>query len=201
MFVLVNLLISFVLGFVEGMAGGPGIIANIYALAVLIPAIAVYVRRMHDSDHSGWWSLLPIVNLVFACTEGTRGDNRFGPDPKGGGAGTLSNMDVGTKKCPYCAELIKREANVCRYCGREIERTIASTGSPRPNQVNERRREQGRRISSCGLPAVTASTAPCPHCTTLVDISNVKPGKYTCPSCKGHIEIEDSVESLPVCGR
>jgi uncharacterized membrane protein YhaH (DUF805 family) len=37
---------------------------------------------MHDTDHSGWWILLPIVNLIFACTEGTRGPNRFGADPK-----------------------------------------------------------------------------------------------------------------------
>lgn len=120
MFVLFNFIISFVLGFIEGLAGGPGIIVNIYGLAVLIPGIAVYVRRMHDSNHSGWWLLFPIVNLVFACTEGTRGDNRFGPDPKGGSAGTQSNIAAGTKKCPYCAEIIKREAIICRYCGRDI---------------------------------------------------------------------------------
>ena len=81
-FILFNLLVAFVLGFVEGLAGGPGILASLYSLAVLIPSIAVGVRRMHDTDHSGWWLLLPIVNLVFAVTEGTRGDNRFGSDPK-----------------------------------------------------------------------------------------------------------------------
>jgi len=37
---------------------------------------------MHDTDHSGWWLLVPIVNLIFACTDSTPGPNRFGPNPK-----------------------------------------------------------------------------------------------------------------------
>lgn len=85
MFVLFNTIICFVLGFIAGLAGphsGLGVLVNIYQLAVLIPSIAVGVRRMHDTDHSGWWIIVPIVNLVFACTEGTTGDNRFGYDPK-----------------------------------------------------------------------------------------------------------------------
>ena len=87
MFFLFNLIIAFVLGFIEGIVGiamesGQSVLATIYQLAVLIPSIAVGVRRMHDTDHSGWWLLVPIVNLVFAVREGTRGDNRFGSDPK-----------------------------------------------------------------------------------------------------------------------
>ena len=87
MFFLFNILIAVALGFVEGILGiaaesDESILAGIYQLAILIPSIAVGVRRMHDTDHSGWWLLLPIVNLVFAVTDGTRGDNRFGPDPK-----------------------------------------------------------------------------------------------------------------------
>lgn len=84
MFFLFNLIISFVIGFVCGLILGEKgrIVANIYSLAVLLPSIAVGVRRMHDTDHSGWWIIVPIVNLVFACIEGTPGPNRFGPDPK-----------------------------------------------------------------------------------------------------------------------
>jgi uncharacterized membrane protein YhaH (DUF805 family) len=82
MFFLFNFIIAFALGFFAGLAGLPAFVAQIYSLAVLIPAIAVGIRRMHDTDHSGWWLLFPIVNLIFAVTEGTRGDNRFGPDPK-----------------------------------------------------------------------------------------------------------------------
>lgn len=58
-------------------------------LAILIPAIAVQVRRFHDQDKSGWFVLMNfipyvggIIVLVFMCLEGTRGPNRFGPDPK-----------------------------------------------------------------------------------------------------------------------
>jgi len=51
-------------------------------LGVLVPSIAVAIRRMHDQDKSGWWILFPIVNIVFLFLEGTKGPNRFGPDPK-----------------------------------------------------------------------------------------------------------------------
>ena len=83
-------------------AGGAGITAlggtvlalfGLFVLAILIPTIAVQVRRMHDQDKSGWWVIIayiPVVNyiggivlFVFMCIEGTRGENRYGPDPKG----------------------------------------------------------------------------------------------------------------------
>ncbi len=67
-------------------------IAGLYALAMIVPGLAVAVRRLHDTDKSGWWLLLgviPIVNylgglilLIFYFTDGTRGPNRFGPSPK-----------------------------------------------------------------------------------------------------------------------
>ena len=88
MFFLFNIIIAIVLGFIEGLIGttasqnGQSILGSIYQLAILIPSIAVGVRRMHDTDHSGWWLLFPIVNLVFALTEGTKGDNKYGTDPK-----------------------------------------------------------------------------------------------------------------------
>ena len=55
---------------------------TIYALAVLIPSIAVGVRRMHDINKSGWFILIPIYNIALAATDGTKGDNKYGPDPK-----------------------------------------------------------------------------------------------------------------------
>jgi uncharacterized membrane protein YhaH (DUF805 family) len=81
MFFLFNMIIAFALGFVGGMLK-TRVLSSLYSLAVLVPAIAVGVRRMHDTDHSGWWLLLPIVNLVFACTDGTPGPNQYGPNPK-----------------------------------------------------------------------------------------------------------------------
>ncbi len=57
-------------------------IENIYSLAVLIPSIAVGVRRMHDVNKSGWFLLIPFYNLILTFTEGTIGPNQYGADPK-----------------------------------------------------------------------------------------------------------------------
>ena len=86
-FMVINVLIAVLLGMIEGfLTSGSETpsnwLATIYQLAIMIPSIAVGVRRMHDTNHSGWWLLVPIVNLVFALSEGTRGDNQHGPDPK-----------------------------------------------------------------------------------------------------------------------
>lgn len=54
----------------------------LYALGVLIPSIAVGVRRMHDVDKSGWFIIVPFYNLYLACTEGDLLDNQYGRNPK-----------------------------------------------------------------------------------------------------------------------
>ena len=86
-FYLFNFIIAFVLGFIEGMPGiNPGpdesIFADIYSLAVLIPSLAVGVRRMHDVDKSGWYILIPLYDLILALRAGTDGDNKYGSNPK-----------------------------------------------------------------------------------------------------------------------
>lgn len=81
-FVLGNLIVSFGLGLIEGMMGTSSILSNLYSLAVLVPSIAVGVRRMHDVGKSGWFLLIPIYNLILAVTEGETGPNEYGPDPK-----------------------------------------------------------------------------------------------------------------------
>jgi uncharacterized membrane protein YhaH (DUF805 family) len=80
-FFLFNVLIGIGLG-IFGVMLGTEMLSNIYSLAVLIPGIAVAVRRMHDVGKSGWYALIPIYNLVLACTEGDSGDNEYGADPK-----------------------------------------------------------------------------------------------------------------------
>lgn len=89
------------------------ILNTVFSLAVLVPGVAVAARRLHDVDRSGWFMLLPlsavpvivlgrviqggilvpvggmmalglgVLVLVWYCTDGTPGPNRFGPDPKG----------------------------------------------------------------------------------------------------------------------
>lgn len=94
-FVLFNIIISIVLTGIDGVTGsfsaqtGMGLLSGIYSLAVLIPCIAVSVRRLHDTDRSGWWLfivLVPLVGaivlLVFAVQDSKPGANQFGDNPK-----------------------------------------------------------------------------------------------------------------------
>lgn len=98
MFTLVNIIIIVILGIIEGMFHGGfnvmpnvdvNILAGIYNLAILIPSIAVAVRRLHDTDKSGWWMLLMFIPLIgmllllfFMIKDGQKESNRFGPNPK-----------------------------------------------------------------------------------------------------------------------
>jgi uncharacterized membrane protein YhaH (DUF805 family) len=77
----VNVVIG-ILGGISGSLESVNVISGLFSLATIIPSIAVGVRRMHDTDRSGWWLLLPIVNLVFLCSDGQRNSNRYGNDPK-----------------------------------------------------------------------------------------------------------------------
>ena len=56
-------------------------VAVLIYLAILVLWLAVVVRRIHDSNHSGWWIIVPFVRWIFFCVDGTRGPNRFGNDP------------------------------------------------------------------------------------------------------------------------
>lgn len=108
-------------GMMGAMLGGGiiGIVIVLTWLLLLIPSLAVGVRRLHDIDRSGWWLMLGygpyilsmvlailqlvdiaailnlvslvgfLVLLVFAFLPGTRGPNRFGPDPKGENLGEV----------------------------------------------------------------------------------------------------------------
>lgn len=59
-----------------------GFIFGIVFLVLAIPSIALGFRRMQDVGKPGWFMFIPIYNIILAVTEGTRGDNEYGPDPK-----------------------------------------------------------------------------------------------------------------------
>ncbi|OEE69608.1 DUF805 domain-containing protein [Vibrio genomosp. F6] len=95
-FFLFNILIGIVLGFTDAVMGnvtstsGYGLLGSIYSLALLIPGIAVGVRRLHDTGRTGWWlliALIPIIGvfvlLYFTASKGDVGSNKYGYDPKG----------------------------------------------------------------------------------------------------------------------
>lgn len=89
--VIVQVILAVVFGGGQRVDGGfvyeANMVANLWGLAHLLPGIAVGIRRLHDIDRSGWWTLIVlvplvgwIVLLVFYCKRGTEGANRFGPD-------------------------------------------------------------------------------------------------------------------------
>lgn len=87
-FALANFLIAVVLNILTAIASIFLIVVLIYALAVLIPGLAAAVRRLHDSNKSGWMILLGlipfvgfIILLVFYIQAGTQGPNDYGPQP------------------------------------------------------------------------------------------------------------------------
>ena len=89
MFVLINFIIAIVLAVIESIIGTQGIIGMLFSLLILVPGIAVTVRRLHDTGRSGWWiliALVPLVGgivlLVFCAMDSEPGDNEYGPNPK-----------------------------------------------------------------------------------------------------------------------
>jgi uncharacterized membrane protein YhaH (DUF805 family) len=93
-FQLCNSLIVLVLLAIDALTGmkkdvGLGLLSSLYVLAVLIPSIAVLVRRLHDTRRSGWWIFIglipligPITLLIFAVQDSQPGENRYGANPK-----------------------------------------------------------------------------------------------------------------------
>jgi len=94
-FFLFNILISFVIAFAEALTGnldpdtGYGLLSGIYTLALLIPGIAVSIRRLHDTNRSGWWLLIALIPLigvivlfVFFASDSKSDENEYGISPK-----------------------------------------------------------------------------------------------------------------------
>lgn len=94
-FFLTNVVISIVLAFLDNAMGnsgageGAGALGTVYSLAILIPSIAVGVRRLHDTGRNGWWMLLGLIPLVgalillyFFVLDSQPGSNEYGLNPK-----------------------------------------------------------------------------------------------------------------------
>ena len=93
LFVVLVIVVPAFLVFLMGVDHGPAMILllllwSVMCLALFLPGLAVSVRRLHDTNSSGWWyfiAFVPYVGglilLVWYCLPGTKGPNRFGPDP------------------------------------------------------------------------------------------------------------------------
>jgi uncharacterized membrane protein YhaH (DUF805 family) len=95
MFTLVNAIVVLILALIDnllfGRSDGIGVsvLVMLYSLAILLPGLAVSVRRLHDTGHSGWWlliSFVPVVGaivlFIFYVIDSDVGANQYGPSPK-----------------------------------------------------------------------------------------------------------------------
>ena len=105
----------------------------IYLLATIIPIIAVWWRRMHDVDCSGWFSMVPVYGLILACFDSNLRANRFGPVPRDRiknfprdyqrsydelERSTSSKSNEGRLiVCGQCSSELARGQNFCHMCG------------------------------------------------------------------------------------
>jgi len=114
--------------------GGAPILDGLSSLALFIPGLAVAIRRLHDVDRSGWWFLMvfTIVGIIFPLLywyikPGTRGTNRYGPDPLlspaevgfEGAEGDWNSQGVATH-CANCGTRLESGANFCPSCGAAV---------------------------------------------------------------------------------
>ena len=95
MFILFNVIIAIVLGLIDNASGladpstGWGPLSGLYTLFIILPSLAVGVRRLHDTGKSGWWlliSLIPLLGgiwlLVLLVSDSQGDQNEYGPNPK-----------------------------------------------------------------------------------------------------------------------
>jgi uncharacterized membrane protein YhaH (DUF805 family) len=85
-FTLINVVVSLVFTMLNGLTHG--VLAPLYSLFIVIPSLAVQVRRLHDINRSAWWLLIvlipvigSIILLIFSALPGTPGPNTYGPQP------------------------------------------------------------------------------------------------------------------------
>jgi len=87
-FILFNMIIGFMLSFLDSTIGTKNLFYETYLLATIIPYIAVSARRLHDTGKSGWWILITLIPLIggiiffiWSITDSEK-DNKYGPNPK-----------------------------------------------------------------------------------------------------------------------
>ena len=95
LFILFATVVNIILAIIDGVTGsfdsgtGFGVLSGIFTLGIILPSIAVAVRRLHDTNRSGWMlliTLIPLVGIwviVLLCFASDKGTNRFGENPQG----------------------------------------------------------------------------------------------------------------------
>jgi uncharacterized membrane protein YhaH (DUF805 family) len=147
-FLLFHLLILSLLAIIDVATGAVdpsrrfGLLSSLYGLAGLIPLVAVLVRRLHDTNHSGWCSLMgliplvgAVVPLIFTVQDSQPSENRYGPNPKLDRPApprvnpvadpvavcpACGSPTQGTKFCLNCGQSM-RPRNECSRCGAQFQ--------------------------------------------------------------------------------
>ncbi len=94
-FVLINILVVYILAMIDNLLGtlntqaGVGVLSGIYSLAVFLPCLGVSVRRLHDTNRTGWWVLISVIPFIgflmllfFMLQNSTPENNTYGTHPK-----------------------------------------------------------------------------------------------------------------------
>jgi len=113
-FILYNMITIIVLSVIEIILSIPGFLTIIFNFVILVPSISVGFRRMHDTNRSGLWLFLPIVNFVFLILNSQPEDNRFGPIPK------PYTQEQEMKVCPKCNTEYEHYASFCNNCNLDL---------------------------------------------------------------------------------
>lgn len=153
-FYAVNMIVYFILGFLNGLVSAFAVILLIYYIASLIPMIAVAVRRVHDTNRRWYFLLIPYYNIVLLFFPGDKCTNDFGADPyavvessesctastrtvylykkdKVSDERQIVTEQIGRQKfCPYCANSIGENAVFCSKCGKAMEKKVEKKVCP-----------------------------------------------------------------------
>jgi len=219
MFILVHTIIYLGLVFIEVLFFGSGqedpILPAIYSVGVLLPILAAGVRRLHDTDRSGWWLIVPLVNFVFLVQKGTGGDNRFGPDPNKV-AVDLTKADLIPDSPIYRDSHPLTDVTVPAASPEpeaqpepQLQKEPSSTPDPQiqqdrppavdvtvpetsPEQVDELEPQGWISCEDCG-DKVSKRLTVCPHCGCPIEPKVICPdcgenfvaSRATCPACGG----------------
>lgn len=89
MFILFDILVGLGVSIVDSIIGIDGVLAGLYTLAIIIPSLAIAIRRLHDIGKSGFWyliSFIPLIGsiwlLILLCTQSQYGGNQYGDVPR-----------------------------------------------------------------------------------------------------------------------
>ena len=126
-----SILFQIIVAFILGVSAQ--VLYVIFVFATFLPALAVLVRRLHDTGRTAWWLLLAIVPfgslvlLIFAVIAGERRENRYGPEPlistaDGAfeSAGGFQGSQDSARSCTNCGAELDSAANYCRSCGKAV---------------------------------------------------------------------------------